>query len=51
MDERLGNWDPTKSEVDDIVLELLPLIRDFARRDRETLEIEAGRRRCRAAAL
>ena len=44
MDKRLQDWHPTKSELDEILRELRPLIRDFARRDRETLRIERNRR-------
>jgi hypothetical protein len=44
MDERMSDWHPTQLEVDEIVRELRPLICDFARRDRETLEVEKCRR-------
>ena len=35
MDERLRQWRPTREEVDQIITELRPLIRDLARRDQE----------------
>jgi hypothetical protein len=33
MDERLKNWHPTKAEVEAIVQELRPIIRDLARQE------------------
>ena len=45
MDERLRNWRPTKEEVDRIVLELRPLIRDLARREQEAVAREIFFRR------
>jgi hypothetical protein len=45
MDERLRNWHPTKREVDAIIREVRPLIRDLARRDQEAIAAEIYRRK------
>ena len=45
MDERLKNWRPTQTEVNQIVQELRPLIRDLARRDQEAIAAEIMRRK------
>jgi hypothetical protein len=45
MDERLKNWHPTKAEVEEIVRELRPIIRDLARQ--EAASMVAGLRRPR----
>ncbi|MEA3076077.1 MAG: hypothetical protein QOF60_985 [Actinomycetota bacterium] len=45
MDERLRHWHPTKQEVEAIVREVRPLIRDLARRDQEAMTAELHRRR------
>lgn len=45
MDERLRHWHPTKSEVDAIIQEVRPLLRDLARRDQEAIAAEIFRRK------
>ena len=43
MNEQLRDWHPTPAEVNEIVRELRPLIRDLAQRDREALALAAAR--------
>lgn len=50
MDERLRHWHPKPEEVQRIVAELRPLIRQLARRDQEAIAAEIARRRRHAAA-
>jgi hypothetical protein len=45
VDETLRHWHPTKQEVEAIVREVRPLIRDLARRDQEAMTAEMARRR------
>jgi hypothetical protein len=50
MDDRLRNWHPTKVEVEAIVREVRPLIRDLARKDQEAIAAEIYRRKARKQA-
>jgi hypothetical protein len=50
MDERLRDWHPTQGEVDEIVRELRPLLRCFARREGVALAVELSRR-CSAGSV
>ena len=45
MDERLRHWHPKPDEVQRIVAELRPLIRQLALRDQEAIAAEIARRR------
>ena len=45
MDERLRQWHPSREEVERIVAELRPLIRELARRDQQAIAAEVARRR------
>ena len=45
MDQRLKDWHPSKQEVERIVAELRPIIRDLARRDQEAIAREIFFRR------
>jgi hypothetical protein len=51
MDERLRHWHPDPKEVERIVAELRPLIRQLARRDQQAIAAEIARRRRHAAAV
>ena len=51
MDERLRHWHPDREEVERIVAELRPLIRQLARRDQQAIAAEVARRRRTAAAV
>jgi len=50
MDERLRQWHPNREEVERIVAELRPMIRELARRDQQAIAAEVARRR-RVASL
>jgi hypothetical protein len=50
MDERLRHWHPDRDEVERIVAELRPLIRQLARKDQEAIAAEIARRRRHHAA-
>ncbi|HEX4979482.1 MAG TPA: hypothetical protein VFV35_05395 [Acidimicrobiales bacterium] len=50
MDERLRHWRPDREEVEKILCELRPLIRQLARRDQQAIAAEIARRRGRRAA-
>jgi hypothetical protein len=45
MDERLRHWHPTKQEVEAIIEEVRPLLRDLARRDQQAIAAEIFRRK------
>lgn len=45
MDDRLRQWHPDRSEVERIVAELRPLIRQLAMRDQQAIAAEVARRR------
>ena len=45
MDERLRHWHPDRDEVERIVAELRPLIRQLAMRDQQAIAAEIARRR------
>jgi hypothetical protein len=47
MDDRLRNWRPTPQELEQIRIEMRPLIRDLARRDQEAIAKEIFLRRLR----
>ena len=51
MDERLRHWHPDPEEVEKIVAELRPLIRQLARRDQKAIAAEIARRRRLAASI
>lgn len=38
--QELRNWHPTPAEVQRIVVEMRPIIEDFARRARETQQVD-----------
>ena len=50
MNERLRQWHPNHEEVERIVAELRPLIREIAQRDEQAIAAEVARRR-RVASL
>lgn len=45
MDDRLRHWHPDRNEVEQIVAELRPLIRQLAKRDQEAIAAEVAVRR------
>ena len=45
MDKRLEKWQPTRTEVDEIVRELRPVICRLARRDQQAIAAEVLRRK------
>ena len=45
MNEQLRQWHPNPEEVERIVAELRPLIRQLAQRDQQAIAAEVARRR------